>query len=1738
MDENSRASAARKLPQTAANFFVGTNSRVPRMTLAQSSHIIPMPMSATSSAFPSSKTVLSRLRPTPFPNSPSTAKPPSSSRYLAKQGGKVAKAVQHFSKAAEDEEEVASIDPVIPTTEPVIQQTQQTQQTSTSTRDDSASMTTTSAVAVESIPLASSKSQEAQPSDLDVIVQNLTTAGQNSRMTSEAQTSTDNSSPQQSTKETQSLTPTDNSVLFSAGSSFIRQARSSHSRPALQCEAINPAHQLSTQTSSSESHVKAHDPSPQRVNQSGVETFLASSAGHETTSLLLSSFSSKEPPNPTLQADQTSMTSQAAHIEHLFPSSAQDGAGKSMHLASSTSQKPLSAQRELITADTTTQETQESLSRSQVSLASLPSTISTTAPHHPSSTLKSAFSDSTDPTASPNPFDRLPCRAATRTSQSMGKVAEDDVGTADPSLERSGPSDQNGTIPGKVTDPNAVRESGGAEIPDAAEIVERLDTDAESDASWEDGLLDRVYADSEQSFPQEILQASPSGPTGPSDHLVIGEVIELVSAGGTNARAFFPTDVHPVPEDQQAAHAEQSVAPFYAGLSGNEEILAELIDEVEDADTEPYVKPRDSLIERTTSWLKHTMDEQGSPMVEAVNSVSDDGDADIHTEAGSTLLEIADAERQVEAKPQSTHNAPGEALLQPFSGVSALGTSDSDAVGKDEGIHRHVNRLEQASPPQPLNDRPLLGQKLSRSFSQRKKLGQTSFKPIKIPGRLNIPQREPDLVASRPRQESLHLLPALNKSKRPAVEEQPRQKVVVTNQDDLQCVLLARSQPGAKVAEPVTPSTRQQVGRMVKDWDDSEEEEAEVASVGVARRMTLKRMSGFTVHGSPRRELKIFPGKLRQREEVVDTEDVALPAKQTKRTLLKQMPDLNAHSKPQHIQRKSPGKLTRRAVEVSGSEEPQTKRVPLKTLHNINLASSPKRQSRSLPGKLSSPSIKEGDSPAVSQLPPGKLAPQPTKVGFDTEEQPRPMPDKLRQPNMKPASPTKLTRPLPGKLAHHKQEEAQSDAEDQPRPLLGKLARDALTSETASSRTSRPIPGKLSIAAVESEPGLVEKQGSSLGKLSPWVVEDATSARVPQPSPGKLSSWLVEETTAEKDWSPPGKLKRHPEEAVSPKEPRSLPGKLPRYDAHPTSGAALPEPRSAPGRLARDSVEQESGPAGESRSLPGKLQPRVAQVSTLEKPRSIPDKLSRQVSKPEPAQASQPILGKLPTYEPESPRSSEVRSSHDKLPDHIFEQPSSVERRSRPSPGKLSQHLFEPAPAVELQPVLRPLRNLVHTYEMPLPPEKMKPMIVRRKRAPTMAAFANERPSLQYSSLASAQEPLPASDQQVEPQEILQPQVGAAISEHPSSPCVQQAPTTTPRSDTSRLLKPLRLATSSSTFSTPRRRPDASVTDTSPRTVTSELWTPNTSNPAHSAVTEESCVTGSMGSAQRQANLQGHKVGARDRRAEVFGTFYEGVPGRGRSHTMQRSPNRPKGGVVNRPRSPHAHLDVRNDFEYGYAEGQSDQGTHYRGNYHPLEPNRSIPAHAVEAYPSAASTGAGFDISFSLTHPNITSHRADGTLLEFGLRVQIRPTLTSPSASQHYRTEVQVGPEQYEYSNLPQEEMSRVQEDAQEYLLHRFISPLHRQRSGTNETYRDLGLNSPFLTADHERAYGDGGSSRGTSATHPTRSDGNEVAGVSPMSRRARQTSSATGLVSPLPYIKRASARLVNSSNSASFTYT
>lgn len=99
--DGDRALAARKLPQTSANFFVGTNSRVPRMTLAQSSHIIPIPTVKSPNPKPSSNVVLKRLQGSPFLTSPTSARSATFPRSAFNEGGKAAKAAQFFSALAD-----------------------------------------------------------------------------------------------------------------------------------------------------------------------------------------------------------------------------------------------------------------------------------------------------------------------------------------------------------------------------------------------------------------------------------------------------------------------------------------------------------------------------------------------------------------------------------------------------------------------------------------------------------------------------------------------------------------------------------------------------------------------------------------------------------------------------------------------------------------------------------------------------------------------------------------------------------------------------------------------------------------------------------------------------------------------------------------------------------------------------------------------------------------------------------------------------------------------------------------------------------------------------------------------------------------------------------------------------------------------------------------------------------------------------------------------------------------------------------------------------------------------------------------------------------------------------------------------------------------------------------------------------------------------------------------------------
>ncbi|PWZ01568.1 hypothetical protein BCV70DRAFT_205318 [Testicularia cyperi] len=96
----------RKKPETSATFFVGTNSRVPRMTLAQSSHLIPMPMRSPTVRPPINRPLAQRKempRNQAVGEATGTHQQPALPRSTAPGGhGRVARAVEKFSQA-EDE---------------------------------------------------------------------------------------------------------------------------------------------------------------------------------------------------------------------------------------------------------------------------------------------------------------------------------------------------------------------------------------------------------------------------------------------------------------------------------------------------------------------------------------------------------------------------------------------------------------------------------------------------------------------------------------------------------------------------------------------------------------------------------------------------------------------------------------------------------------------------------------------------------------------------------------------------------------------------------------------------------------------------------------------------------------------------------------------------------------------------------------------------------------------------------------------------------------------------------------------------------------------------------------------------------------------------------------------------------------------------------------------------------------------------------------------------------------------------------------------------------------------------------------------------------------------------------------------------------------------------------------------------------------------------------------------------
>lgn len=195
----------------------------------------------------------------------------------------------------------------------------------------------------------------------------------------------------------------------------------------------------------------------------------------------------------------------------------------------------------------------------------------------------------------------------------------------------------------------------------------------------------------------------------------------------------------------------------------------------------------------------------------------------------------------------------------------------------------------------------------------------------KTPGRLIMLERHENRKPDRGRRDSLQLLSfrkvanAIAEQQSASDREERRSELlaIATRSGKLDSALRARihaglRHPEADTAAPQSPR-QDHVGRMSKDRDidfDSSDDD-EVASVTVGKHLTLKRMSGLTVHSTPRRQLRRLSGKLTRR----NVEDIS-PRKSTElsRTLSKPLlvPSLQ---QPITRERNAPAKETSGGLE-------------------------------------------------------------------------------------------------------------------------------------------------------------------------------------------------------------------------------------------------------------------------------------------------------------------------------------------------------------------------------------------------------------------------------------------------------------------------------------------------------------------------------------------------------------------------------------------------------------------------------------------------------------------------------------------------------------------------------------------------------------------------------------------------------------------------------------------------------
>ncbi|SPO32238.1 uncharacterized protein UTRI_02795 [Ustilago trichophora] len=1018
MDEN-RASAARKLPQTAANFFVGTNSRVPRMTLAQSSHIIPMPVPKSPGLKPKSGVVLNRLRPSPFPNSPTSSRAATSPRSVTTEGGKVAKAVQIFSASAE--EEGSSV--------PDVSEPRRDAVTSKMPSGHLSGNTSTLAPKTEAqsppnrADLAPPPPSKNQAADLDVSAP-TSTSGPPPRQTRAAwPMSAEGREPifylrPKPNSDNHSITAqSEGSVLFS------HEEFDSLSLPDSQTKMVAKGER---QLRSSDDAALLHT-APRTTTMNETDTQEGSTASLHK-SLFASDSTGTSNPRPSTPEELHSVTennhgndlSREVDAHSQGADAAEEIQSEEMQVfeLETVDSIPTLTDTSLVLPSLGTNPTESSPTILTADPEALESSLHARFPRSsdpaPISVPKSAFSDASVPSASPIARDSLLDQAfvvadsrdsqllpkATKgntemiehsnpllTLHSAPRLAEEEDGKAsaaeshtesprsstrqrspEPSLEDALPM-QNADQPSStyVTQNTSVAQgdekgikvdegvvaNGKAELRNEGLAVEaalshnmeglkrsetRVTEADASEVSWEAEI--EAYVDIGRTDSEAAFQGQPSceiGDSGRPDIKHYDAVIE--SPGREVSRDAAELSQISLPQHNYEAQPEEMLYP--ASIT-DEEILSELIDQVGVPTPEiERAKPRDSLIERTASWIKTTLEEADPTEMRSAEFQHED--ADLLSVASTALSEMAERTLQAEALGRDADSRsifaghPGQIVSPPRveKGNSAAPHSLEQPelfTSSDEAARVSTDKCSESGHPAPAGMAlgiasnveasvdQAWGHKIGRSYSQRSQPGGTALKQIKkIPGRLKIPQRQPEVTPQKSR-ERLELLSVRKTASATQTidstncgKERSTPTLGTIRSNNFDDVLRSWSRPGAAEANPVTPPSRakHRVGQLVKDWDENllSSEDEEVASVAVCKRLTLRRMSDFTVHSTPRRDPRPLPGKLPQQ-----TAETSPSRKtQTQVRALRQVQPVQVSSEvPQRVR---PGRLKAREVQ-------------------------------------------------------------------------------------------------------------------------------------------------------------------------------------------------------------------------------------------------------------------------------------------------------------------------------------------------------------------------------------------------------------------------------------------------------------------------------------------------------------------------------------------------------------------------------------------------------------------------------------------------------------------------------------------------------------------------------------------------------------------------------------------------------------------------------------------------------